>query len=265
MIKSLLPRGRAWRATADNNLRQFLDGVEGFKDDAVTFVDQVWQDGFPSTTRDLDAWEHQFALPDTGLTTQERRDRLAATWKTLGGQDPSYLQTALQDAGFDVYVHEWWVPGSEPAIGVNASATPRNPNTYIRSERDAPYTVLCGEPLAQCGEPDALCGEISAPAGYLLVNKIVSMEPLYIMQCGEPLAQCGEPDALCGNFLGYREVEKVYGISLDPDDWPYYLYIGASTFGTNATVPTSRRDEFEELCLKICPAQQALGIMVTYT
>ena len=265
MIKSLLPIARAWRATANNQLRQFLDGIEGFHVDVVKYVNDVWLDLFPSDTRDLGLWEAQFALPDTGLSDADRRDRLDAAWKAQGGQDPSYLQATLQGAGFDVYIHEWWVPGTEPALGSTAAATPRNPNTYIRSERDAPYTVQCGEPLAQCGEPDALCGEIASPTGYLLVNKVSTMEPLYIMQCGEPLAQCGEPDALCGNFNEFREVEKIYPISQDPADYPYYLYIGGATFGTQATVATSRRDEFEELCLKICPAQQALGIMVSYT
>lgn len=230
IFKHLLPNARAWRLTVDKFLRQFFDGLSTpLGDNAKQFFDEIYSDLDPQQTRELGAWENQFALVDNALTEQERRDRLDATWKAVGGQDPRYIQDTLQGTGFDVYVHEWWVPGTEPAIDNPAAATPRDPNTVLTGGVVF-YTVECGELLAQCGEAGAQCGERTSPVGYPLVNKDGS----------------------------------VYTISATPNDWSYYLYIGGAVFGDAAQVDPKRRDEFEDLCLKICPAQQWLGIIVEY-
>jgi hypothetical protein len=164
-----------------------------------------------------------------------------------------------------VFVHEWWQPGTEPAVNSKAAATPRNPLLYLK-ETTAPiiYVVEAGEALAQCGEATAQAGESVNPLGYPLVNKIYHPVPRE-MAAGETLAQCGETLAQCGEILSYYESQVEYTVPTDPVYWPYFLYIGGETFGTLATVDPKRRDEFEELCLKICPNQQWLGIMVTYT
>ena len=230
IFKHLLPNARAWRLTVDKFLRQFFDGLSvPLGDDTKQFFDEVWTDIDPQQTRELDAWENQFALVDVNLTEQERRDRLDATWKAVGGQDPRYIQDTLQAAGFDVYVHEWWVPGTEPAIDSPAAATPRDPSLVL-SNGTPVYLNECGELLAECGELLAECGERNDPLGYLLVNKDGS----------------------------------VYTITMNLSEYPYYLYIGGAVFGESAIVDPKRRDEFEDLCLKICPAQQWLGIIVEY-
>ena len=231
IFKHLLPNARAWQITTVKQLREFFEGLAN-SSIAITvkiFFDEIWADIDPQQTRELDQWETQFALRDTGLTEQERRDRLAATWQAVGGQDPRYIQDTLQAAGFDVYVHEWWVPGTEPAIDSPAAATPRNP-ALVLSDGTPVYLNECDEALAQCGEALAQCGERNDPIGYPLVNKDGT----------------------------------VYLITADPAEYPYYLYIGGAVFGESATVDSKRRDEFEDLCLKICPAQQWLGIIVEY-
>lgn len=265
IFKHLLPNARAWRITVDKKLRQFFAGLSDVGDDVKTFFDGIWLDIFPETTRELDAWEKQFGLRDTGLTEQQRRDRLDATWKALGGQDPKYIQDTLQANGFDVYVHEWWEPGTEPAPGVKQCVTPRNPLMYIRREyTGVTLLVECGEPNAECGEPFAQAGNSLVPRGYPLVNKIFETVPDIIPLCGELEAQSGEPSALCGNYEQFRDQLKEYIVPREPEKWPYFLYIGAENFGDIAQVDPKRRDEFEALCLKICPAQQWLGILVEY-
>jgi len=265
-LRHLLPSGRAWRVTVDKNLRRLFEGLGASADAARLFVDKVWGDLLPQSTRNLPGWEDQFALQDTGLTEQERRDRLAATWRAQGGQDPFYIQNTLQANGFDVYVHEWWQPGTEAPIGVSAAATPRNPLMWLRREfTGIVLLVECGEPLAQCGEEFAQAGNSINPRGYPLVNKVTRTERDIIPLCGEPLAQCGEPSALAGNYFQFRETVINYTVPQGSQYWPYFLYIGAETFGELASVESSRRDEFERLCLKICPAQQWLGILVEYS
>lgn len=265
-FKHLLPNARAWRLITEKRLRSFFEGLSGAGEDVKQFLDNVWLDIFPESTRELTQWEDQFGLPQSGLTEQKRRDRLAAAWKALGGQDPNYIQETLRARGFDVYVHEWWEPGTEPALGVKGCATARNPLMWIRREfTQVAILVECGEELAACGEEFAQAGNSLTPRGYPLVNKITRTVPDVEPLCGEESAACGEELAVCGNYVGFREETKPYIVPRDPDKWPYFLYIGAETFGDIARVPPSRRDEFEALCLKICPSQQWLGILVEYT
>lgn len=267
IFQHLLPNARAWRLVVDKKLRQFFEGLTvPLGSNIKAFFDNIWLDIFPETTREINKWEKQFGLRDVGLTEQERRDRLSATWKALGGQDPRYIQDTLQDNGFDVYVHEWWVPGTEPAPGVKQCVTPRNPILYLRRQYlGTSFFVECGEVLAQCGEAFAECGNSLEPVGYPLVNKVRQTEPDFLVLCGEAVAECGEAVAECGSFTEFRETFKEYIVPNDPDKWPYFLYIGGETFGTTSQIDPKRRDEFEALCLKICPTQQWLGILVEYT
>ncbi len=265
VFKHLLPRAKAWRITVDKKLRQFFEGLAGSGEAVKTFFDGVWLDIFPDTTREIPAWEQQFGLRDTGITEQQRRERLAATWRALGGQDPTYIQETLRNNGFDVYVHEWWEPGTEPAPGVKACVTPRNPLFYLRREyTGVTLLVECGEALAACGEAFAESGNQLQPTGYPLVNKVFETVPDILPICGEAIAESGEPEALCGNYFKFRDTLRQYIVPIDPAKWPYFLYIGGETFGTLAQVDPKRRDEFEALCLKICPTQQWLGILVEY-
>jgi len=267
IYQHLLPRAKAWRMVIDKTLRNFFEGLTGLPSDTRDFVDGVWEDMFPQTTRELVAWEQQFHLPNNAQTEQVRRDRLEAAWKALGGQSPGYIQGILQAAGFDVYIHEWWEPGSNPPIA-------RNPNFYLFG---VPH--MCGDTDAECGEPDMECGLATDAVGYHLVNKLLFAEYDYIYRCGEPFAECGEPGMECGENNGVIFTQKPYPVPQYVDEvlraqpeisngsqyWPNFLYFGGQTFGTTAQVPLSRKDEFEDLCLKICPTQDWLVLLIEYT
>lgn len=265
VLQHLLPNARAWRITVNKFLRQYFDGLSTIGDDLKIFYDEIWQDIDPETTRELDLWNSQFGLTDTGLSVAEQRERLAAAWRAVGGQDPRYLQNTLQENGFDVYVHEWWVPGSEPAVNVKACVVPRNPQMYLRSEYTQIFwSVECDEAIAECGEVFAECGNSLQPRGYPLVNKVYVTTPKYIVLCGEAAAECGEADIECGAFSELVTGLQNYIVPLDSTKWPYFLYIGGQTFGDLAQIDPQRKDEFEALCLKICPTQLWLGILVEY-
>jgi hypothetical protein len=119
--------------------------------------------------------------------------------------------------------------------------------------------------LAECGEPTAECGNGLEPVGYPLVNKVLQSEEDAIILCGEAVAACGELEAGCGNFLTFILKEREYIVPSDPAKFPFFLYIGGPNFGDIAQVDPKRRDEFEALCLKICPTQLWLGILVSYS
>lgn len=266
LFQHLLPDGRAWRTTVDTRLRQFFSGLAELPGNVKESADSVWSDIDPATTTELGKWESQFGLPGNVVLDENRRLRLAATWLSLaGGQSPRYIENTLRAAGFDVYVHEWWEPGTKPTPGSPGSPVPRNPLLWLRRE----YTkidllVECGGAEAQCGEAVAECGNSSEPLGYPLVNKVLRTEPDLLVLCGEAVAECGEAVAECGSYSRLFESPVNYIVPNDPEKWPYFLYIGAQTFGSIARVDPKRRDEFEALCLKICPAQQWLGVLVEY-
>jgi hypothetical protein len=260
-IRHLLPRAKAWSITIGKRLRQFFQGLGNGLNGFRNFVDLIWLDIFPDTTRELTAWEIQFGIIDDGtLTEADRRIRLNTAWKLHKINTREQVEAVLQDAGFNVYVHEWWVPGTEAAIGVYGAATPRNPNQYIFGNR-----VDCGEALAACGEALAACGEtLSGNVGYTLVNKISIISRDIIPGCGEALAACGEETAVCGYYEIFIETRKVYPIPDSSIYWPYFIYIGGETFGDFVNIDTDRREELENLLLKICPTQQWIGMLILY-
>lgn len=259
VVQHLLPRAKAWSITVEKRLRQFFVGLaEGLPPVIRKDFDDTYGDVFPSTTRALDQWEEQFALPASSLTTQERRDRLDGRWKAFGGQSPKYIQDTLRNAGFDVYVHEWWqLPLGETPI----------------------YFGEAGEPLAQAGEPEMLAGNI---VGTLITGEPIPRNPFnvlsdgvetrYFLSSGASSAVSGGVQAISGATsrpTGYLLVNEPAGgpyvIPSDSERWRYILYIGGQDFGDVATVSLARRAEFETLLLQICPAQQWLGVIVEYS
>lgn len=266
VFKHLLPNARAWRLTVDKKLRQFFDGLSNaLGPDEKSFFDGVWSDIFPQSTREIGAWETQFGLANTGAAEQARRDRLEAAWKATGGQSPRYIQDTLRANGFDVYVHDWWPPGSEPQVGVKGCVSARNPLLVLRkTSEETGFQVTAGNPAATCGNPAATCGSTLTPAGYPLVNKVFSTVPDYTVTAGNPAATCGNPAATCGHHTSFKQIQKNYTVPADPAKWPYFFYIGGQNYPDVASVLVSRKDEFEDLCLKICPAQLWLGVLVKY-
>jgi hypothetical protein len=99
LFKHLLPRSKTWSITIDKQLREFFEAMAGAVDDARTYFEDIWLDLFPSTTRELTAWEQQFAVDRSTFSDGERRTQLDGLWTATGGQSPKYFRTpyALQD------------------------------------------------------------------------------------------------------------------------------------------------------------------------
>lgn len=227
-FQNLLPRALAWRTTIATNLRRYVAGLAAFAGDVRTFIDLVYLDLFPPTTRELAAWETQFALPGTG-TEADRRLRLAAEWRAQGGQSPDYLQSVVQAAGFTtVFVHEWWSIGP-PFVALD----PRN---YTQRPLLGIYQCEATSPW-QCFNPGP--GQPLAP------------------HCDDHLAN--EPGYIVNLDLTLRAPPTVPD---DPAFWPYFLYFSGEAFPELAAVDASRIDELKELLLSICPAQQWIVLLV---
>lgn len=230
VFEHLLPRALSFLMKEDDNpTRKLFKGLEGGPEDTRTFIDEVHNDLFPPTTREIDEWEAQWALPKVGLTDTEARDRLTAIWRATGGQDPEYLQGVMQDAGFNIFIHEWWdetIP-TPPYVA-------RNPNLVL-SNGTPTFVIACAAPGVDddsiCGEVGAVAGETVSPRGRLLVNPGIGI---------------------------------TYIIPVDPVEHHFILYWGGEVFGDFATVPQSRKAELEELLLTYCPAQLWLGLLIDF-
>lgn len=231
LLQHLLPTGLAWRtAPVAKTLRKLLAALGATYESARNFVDLAYNDRFPSTTRELTEWEFQFGLqPAATVTDATRRIALASAWAATGGQSPRYLQDTMQDAGFNVYIHEWWDP---PNVDPR---TARDPRDYTEVPRIG--TVQCSafptQPRCSLFSNQARCNRFLANEVGYLVNLNLTRE-----------APPPVPD--------------------DPDRWRYFLYWGGATFPNPAVIPADRRDEFERLLLKICPAHLWLVTLIEY-
>lgn len=250
-----MPRAKAWRIAIEKTLRKFFEGLTAFPNDIRNFLDLIYLDLFPQTTRELARFDSEFGFPPFTGTEQARRDRLSGRWRSRGGQSPRYIQDTLQAAGFDVYVHDWW---QLPVVG---SPVPRNPFLTL-----IPAGVQAGEPLAQAGEDFAQAGNsnVTGGVGYMLVNKQLEFFSFYL-GCGNEDMICGFAAAVCGRVGATEFVPKPYEIPDDSNKWPYIVYIGGETFPDFAQVPAARRNEFETLCLKLKPRHLWLGMLIEYT
>jgi hypothetical protein len=98
VIKYLYPRSKAFRNIADNNFRKFLSGMAYGPDDVQEYLENIYGDLFPETTRELDKWEEQFGVVFAKQYDEAiRRKLLKSFWNiNTGGQSTMYLQDILE-------------------------------------------------------------------------------------------------------------------------------------------------------------------------
>ena len=261
VFKHLLPRARAWRITLDKTLRQFFLGLAGPCADIRAAAEQAFDNIFPGRMESevIPDWEEQFALTaDTGLTDAERRERLDARWKATGSLSPRHFEDVLRNSGFDVYVHEWWAPGTE---NPNGCTVPRDPNQYLNPT----YSVTGIEDGGVNAEDGGVNAEDGAVGkGYLLTNVQASSAAAYLARCGQTNMRSGDPTARCNYFEDVIRTIEIPALPTDSTKYPYFVYVGGETFPDQASVPVARRAEFENLLLKYAPAHIWVGVLVTY-
>jgi hypothetical protein len=243
ILQHLLPDGAARRPRDPGapggvglQLWRFLKGLAGgAPQEARDYIDAVYGDAFPATTRELPQWQRQFGLyPPEGETQQ--RQQLDDTWSEEGGQSPAYLQSVLQAAGFNVYVHDWWSSGP-PYVA-------RDPRDYTEQPRIG--TVQCSADVPT--QPQC--------TGYAFDGTPLLRQP----QCNRFLAN--EIHYIVNKDLSANAPPPIPN---DPLTWPCFMYIGGETFPNVATVEETRRDEFERLVLKHRPLQLWVVFLVDYS
>lgn len=238
-IRHLFPKSRQWNLVYLRDFLRLMKGITPSLDAAANNADTVWTDLIPATAseRALTIWERQWAQGTaSALTLAQRRTRLAGVWAATGGQSPGYITDTLQAHGFPVFVHEWW------DLAPNGYPVPKDPRDHL---------------LPVHGGNDV--------AGILLVNSIRTTVKFDEIGAGEAFAEAGEFRAVAGYYGGYA-VGQLVDVYVGPQTrHPYYLYIGGETFPDVVNIPIARREEFEGLCQKICPAHLWLVLRVTFS
>jgi hypothetical protein len=131
VIKYLFPRSKAFRSVADNYFRKFLKGMAYGPDNIQEYLENIYGDLFPETTRELEKWENQFGVVFAKQYDENiRRNLLKSFWNiNTGGQSVEYLQQILQLISPDFHVIEN-LPVRDPRDS-NAVYAAVNGNKYM--------------------------------------------------------------------------------------------------------------------------------------
>ncbi len=232
-LQRLLPRGRAFKLSEGKSLTKLARGIAAAAEDARAFVDAVYLDQFASTTREIRQLEREHGLPPAA-TEADARLHVAAERARIRNLSPYSLQKTLQDAGFDVYVHECWTSFGalrNPRLRIDVTRFGRHPMrapTAPNAVRMRGAADVDGNPIAQ------YVMNTEAPPQNVALNKTLQPEP-------------------------------VHRPSQTQDEWVGYFYIGGATFPQKAVVPASRLDELWFWVMRCRPLHLIPVLLVTPT
>lgn len=222
----LLPRSRAWDLTPEKTLRSFIEGLAIAPKNARDHLSRIFAEMLPAATTYLHDWSQQF-----GSLIDLDADELTAEWAAIGGQDPDYIQTRIQEICPNCYVHEWWVPESDPVEARN----PFSPTNLIESS-------------------------------YVLVNDVTDMYPNYLYVFGDGTTEfraTSDPDvAEFGAYDGYIWRLKRYPCPDIENEYPTYWYVGGETWPDFAHIAPSKLRPLMRMIFKLKPVHTRVILRV---
>ena len=232
LIKKLLPTGRAWRQVAGikvitDVLGGIADEFEKVRAEALKLKDSIIPELMDSQF--IPDWEQRFKLPPiSNGTEQERRDRLATQWQNRGGQTREYIETRLQESGFDVYVYSGFYIADGFILGDGILGD------GVLEGITYPGEILALPPCDQFASNVKTLGDFVLGDGDTLgVNR-----PRIIINY---IDDSKENDSFC---------------PLPALRYKFVFYIGGpGGIGDIADIPASRYNEFRELVLRYKPAR----------
>lgn len=181
------------------------------------YIAQTIADTFPRTSERLADHSTQIGSP-VELSREAIQSEVAAN----GAQSPGEFQSIIQAAGFDLYVHEWWIPGTVPPVV-------RNPGDL-------------GQPFR------------------VYVTGVTQAQKKYKHQCtaiGAGMAQATTTPwrYLAGAYDGYLYRLKQYQGPANDAERTRYFYLGGQTFPDPGTVALDSLPELDRLIYKYKPAR----------
>lgn len=214
----MLPNSRAWDLAPDGPLRKYFNALSVVPQITRDFMMSTITEIFPEYTTRLHDWSVLF-----GSTEDYDRSELAAAWSAFGGQDPKYIQDTLRSLGVDIYVHEWWVPGSDPIQA-------RSPIPYVDNS-------------------------------FVLVNDLTTIEKKYVYQFGDG-TEFGN-GAQFGEYDGYFLQRKKYPCPKKKEEYWAYWYVCGKTWPNYAQIPEKKLEKLIEMIFRIKPLWSRCVLRVT--
>ena len=251
-IDTISPDGAAWSPAPGGDFDKFLNGRAANWETIRLWLSDLNSIRNPHTTPVLADLEREYGvLTNLSLTEEQRRAQLSPLVFNRGSTGAAdALQTALQDAGFDVQVHEN-SPAVDPAIFLNQQ-----------------FQMVADGAAAFAGNQDAFAGRVG---GELLVNgDIFVTEKSFEVTAGNLYAGDGQT---AGEYTDLIRTKIEYPIPTDPDDWPMVFFVGGDatrnvggelTDIELASVPSEQESAFKRIILKYKPIHSWAGLIVTY-
>lgn len=243
LTRQLYPTGRAFNIPVDSNIEKLHSGLgeseaEAYND-AFAILDSILADNANFTTDDATDWETRLGLITNPLVSLA--DRKAAILRKYNhpGDIPArqswdYLQQSLQDAGFDVYVHENIPEKTILEVLALNPLLPQHGNGQMGDFQHGSLGSYYSSLLCELQHGDVQMGDAQHGQTFFkqtLANNIEAAKDIYF--------DIG---------LNQRSI----------------FFVGGATLGEFADVDVNRRDEFRQLILKIKPAQSIGILLINY-
>lgn len=262
VVRAMMPKGAAWEPKPGGNYDKILDATG----EIINLICQRMLNARyvrnPKKTFVLDDLEREYGvLKNTLVSEAQRRITLdAKKYRASGGGTADDLQSALDNAGFDLLVHK-----NDPAVDPNIFL---NQNFHMVANGDNAYAGYTLDGITI----DSFAGKLG---GDLLVNKsIFNQLPAYNMQANGSVAFAGNGSAVAGYFDSIQREEITYQVPVDPDDWPFVFFVGGEATRDPVTnelltiaqglVSNERREELERIVLSYKPLFTWAAMIITY-
>lgn len=255
VFNALMPPGALWTPETDGGLDQLLDGMSDNSEEVRVFLESIALLRNARLTPLLSDMEKEYGLiPNDRLTEQDRRDRLLAAQTSRFGFGADYMQTKLQEAGFDVQVH--------------INNPPVDPDIFIFEA----FKCTAGNTTSVAGNTNAVAGGIG---GELVVNGDLFIEtPTVSTVAGSEFAVAGSSRAVAGGIFAVERELVEYTVPGDIGYWGLFFFVGGDATRDGVTdeltaiaaaeVAVERRDELRRLIIKYKPLHSWAGLIITF-
>lgn len=245
LTKQLLPKGRAFLMN-ENSLKERVEKAlilseERFVLDSLSVLDSILPDNDNFTVYDAELWEQRLGLITNPLVSLA--DRKAAIIRKmnhpgdiLARQSRDYIESQLQLAGFNVFVHE-----------------------NLNGQTPQSLLILPLE-LGEMGGDNSEMGEIEMGSAETYYPDLFTFNEMGEFEMGGN--EMGEIiyNDMCVNYID-SSMDASFNVG---SNYLCTFVVGGQVLGEFADVDVNRKDELRQLILKLKPTQTVAYLFINY-
>lgn len=246
LTKQLYPTGRAFWMKKGGVFYRLHEGLTQSEarcySDAIGQLDIILPDNDGFTEEDATQWERSFGMiTNTAVSLADRKAAITRKinypGETKGRQSLVYIQSELQKAGFDVYVHE---NRFSDGIGGYEVISPNDIGTIDYQFGNSEFTYEFGGKITGVDMTEIIANYIDS-------------------ELDAPSFEGAE-----FGVIEFGEWEFSGAIDFDDIRLRQTFFVCGQIFPSMAYVPLTRKREFRELLLKLKPAQMIGFLYIDY-